>query len=102
MKADIGRVYAPTDLLFGDDLQKDLKGIGDQNKIGATISFNPSKGQAGGSSHSGYSSGFRQGLNKHSKNFQGRSATKHWKNKQTQDKPNQFRQLSLHHQKMNR
>ena len=45
MKPDIGRVYASlcfphvpfTDLLFGDDLQKQLKDIGDVNKIGAKV-----------------------------------------------------------------
>ena len=54
MKADIGKVYAPlcspdvpvTDFLFGDDLQKQLKDIGDQNKIGAAI--NPSHGHGKG------------------------------------------------------
>ena len=45
MKPDIGRDYASlcsphvpfTDWLFGDDLQKQLKGIGDVNKIGAKV-----------------------------------------------------------------
>ena len=45
MKPDIGRDYASlcsphvpfTDLLFGDDLQKQLKDIGDVNKIGAKV-----------------------------------------------------------------
>ena len=54
MKTDIGKVYAPlcssdvpvTDFLFGDDLQKHLKDIGDQNKIGAAITS--SRNTAGG------------------------------------------------------
>ena len=45
MKPDIGKDYAAlcsphvpfTDLLFGDDLQKQLKDIGDVNKIGAKV-----------------------------------------------------------------
>ena len=45
LKSDIGREYSAlcssqlpfTDLLFGDDLQKHLKDIGDQNKISAKI-----------------------------------------------------------------
>ncbi|EDO29965.1 predicted protein [Nematostella vectensis] len=45
MKPDIGREYAAlcspqvpfTDMLFGDDLQKHLKDIGDVNKIGAKL-----------------------------------------------------------------
>ena len=45
MEPDIGRDYASfcsphvpfTDWLFGDDLQKQLKDIGDVNKIGAKV-----------------------------------------------------------------
>ena len=45
MKPDIGKDYASlcsqqipfTDYLFGDDLQKQLKDIGDVNKIGAKV-----------------------------------------------------------------
>ena len=45
LKPDIGREYSAlcssqlpfTDLLFGDNLTKHLKDIGDQNKIGAKI-----------------------------------------------------------------
>ena len=45
MKPDIGKDYAALcsphvpfrDLLFGDDLQKQLKDIGDVNKIGAKV-----------------------------------------------------------------
>ena len=48
LRPDIGREYSAlcssqlpfTDFLFGDDLQKHLKDIGDQNKIGAKITPN--------------------------------------------------------------
>ena len=45
MKPDIGKDYTAlclphvsfTDWLFGDDLKKQLKDIGDENKIGAQV-----------------------------------------------------------------
>ena len=88
MKADIDKVYAPlsscdvpvTDFLFGDDLQKHLKDIGDQNKIGATI--NPSHGHGKGRGLSNNTSGFSQRWQP--KNLQGRTATKPWKSKQAE------------------
>jgi len=48
LRPDIGKEYSAlcssqlpfTDFLFGDDLQKHLKDIGDQNKIGAKITSN--------------------------------------------------------------
>jgi len=62
-----------TDFLFGDDLQKHLKDIGDQNKIGAKITPNY-KGQR--------SSPGRPGNNsyKQSKNWRGHNS-KPWKYK---------------------
>ena len=66
MRPDIGRDYASlcsphlpfTDWLFGDDLQKELKGIGDVNKIGAKVESNrgphrPSSGYGNNSSTKG-------------------------------------------------
>ena len=48
LRPDIGKEYSAlcssqlpfTDFLFGDDLQKHLEGIGNQNKIGAKITPN--------------------------------------------------------------
>ena len=64
LRPDIGREYSAlcssqlpfTDFLFGDDLQKHLKDIGDQNKIGAKITPNykgqrPSPGRPGNNSY---------------------------------------------------
>ena len=81
LKPDIGREYSAlcssqlpfTDLLFGDDLQKHLKDIGDQNKIGAKIT--PAhKGTRPYSGKSGYNS-YRQ-----PKNWRGHSQ-RPWKHK---------------------
>ena len=91
MKADIGKVYAPlcssdvpvTDFLFGDDLQKHLKDIGDQDEIGATINPSQGHGKGRGLSNNTYSPGFSQRWQP--KNLQGRTATKPWKKpRQTQ------------------
>ena len=98
MKADIGKVYAPlcssdvpvTDFLFGDDLQKHLKDIGDQNKIGATINPSHRNSKGRGLSNTTYCSGFSQRWQP--KNLQGRTATKPWKNKASRGKHNQSRQ----------
>ena len=67
LRPDIGREYSAlcssqlpfTDFLFGDDLQKHLKDIGDQNKTGAKITPNyrghrPSAGRPGNNSYNGY------------------------------------------------
>ena len=72
LRPDIGKEYSAlcssqlpfTDFIFGDDLQKHLKDIGDQNKIGAKITSNY-KGQR--------SSPGRPGNNsyKQSKNWRG-------------------------------
>ena len=51
MKPDIRREFASlcsplvpfTDYLFGDDLQKKLKDIGDENKVGVKVQKNGSK-----------------------------------------------------------
>ena len=98
MKADIGKVYAPlcssdvpvTDFLFGDDLQKHLKDIGDQNKIAATINPSHGHGKGRGLPNNTYSSGFSQRWQP--KNLQGRTATKPWKNKASRGRHNQSRQ----------
>lgn len=84
LRPDIGREYSAlcssqlpfTDFLFGDDLQKHLKDIGDQNKIGAKITPNykghrPSPGRPGNNSYNGY---------KQSKNWRGNNF-KPWKSK---------------------
>ena len=81
LRPDIGKEYSAlcssqlpfTDFLFGDDLQKHLKDIGDQNKIGAKITPNY-KGQR--------SSPGRPGNNsyKPSKNWRGHNS-KPWKYK---------------------
>ena len=81
LRPDIGKEYSAlcssqlpfTDFLFGDDLQKHLKDIGDQNKIGAKITFNykgqrPSPGRPGNNSY------------KQSKNWRGHNS-KPWKYK---------------------
>ena len=55
MKPDIGKDYAAlcsaqlpfTDMLFGDDLHKQLKDIGDVNKIGAKFPTRPSTAKSG-------------------------------------------------------
>lgn len=81
LKPDIGREYSAlcssqlpfTDLLFGDDLQKHLKDIGDQNKIGAKIT--PAhKGTRPYPGKSGYTS------YKQPKNWKGHSQ-RPWKHK---------------------
>ena len=81
LKPDIGREYSAlcssqlpfTDLLFGDDLQKHLKDIGDQNKIGAKIA--PAhKGTRPYPGKSGYTS------YKQPKNWKGHSQ-RPWKHK---------------------
>ena len=69
-----------TDFLFGDDLQKHLKDISDQNKIGATFNSSHGHGKGRGLSNNTYSSGFSQRWQP--KNLQGRTATKPWKNKE--------------------
>lgn len=59
MKPDIGKDYAAlcsaqlpfTDMLFGDDLQKHLKDIGDINKIGAKLPNRSSFSNSGNFSH---------------------------------------------------
>ena len=84
LRPDIGREYSAlcssqlpfTDFLFGDDLQKHLKDIGDQNKIGAKITPNykghrPSPGRPGNNSYNSY---------KQSKNWRGNNF-KPWKSK---------------------
>ena len=63
LKPDIGREYSAlcssqlpfTDLVFGDDLQKHLKDIGDQSKIGAKITL-AHKGTHPYAGKSGYNS----------------------------------------------
>ena len=73
MKPDIGKDYAAlcsthgpfTELLFGDDLQKQLKDIGDENKIGAQI-----QGKGGQQSNTS-TYGNNRGSFKASKNFRG-------------------------------
>jgi hypothetical protein len=82
MKPDIGKEYAAfcspqvpfTDWLFGDDLQKQLKDIGDENKIGARVlhSHKPAHHGNSGSFNTTHSHTF----NKASKNFQGQSFSK--------------------------
>lgn len=81
MKPDIGKHYASlcsqqspfTDYLFGDDLQKQLKDIGDVNKIGAEVQA--SRGSQSGSSGYGNNTS-RTGSFSHkrpSKNFKGQT-----------------------------
>lgn len=63
LKPDIGKEYSAlcssqlpfTDLLFGDDLQKHVKDIGDQNKIGAKITplYKGSRSSQGNSGYDG-------------------------------------------------
>ena len=83
LKPDIGRGYSAlcssqlpfTDLLFGDDLQKHLKDIGDQNKIGAKITpVHKGTRPYAGKSHSGYNN------YKQPKNWKGPSQ-RPWKHK---------------------
>ena len=94
LKPDIGREYSAlcssqlpfTDLLFGDDLQKHLKDIGDQNKIGAKIT--PAhKGTRPYSGKSGYNS-YRQ-----PKNWRGHSQ-RPWKHKVQGNRDNKTRRSS--------
>lgn len=90
MKADIGKDYATlcspqvpfSDLLFGDDLQKQLKDIGDENKIGAKLQ---TKGQQNDNSGGSY-----KYSHKGSKNFRGQGY-RPWKRKESQksSKPSQ-------------
>jgi len=86
MKPDIGKEYASlcssqlpfTDYLFGDDLHKHLKDIGDQNKIGAKInnSYHGKGKYPAGKANNYYKS----------KNYKGRPQ-KPWKNKDRDNKP---------------
>ena len=83
MKPDIGKDYnalcSPhvpfTDWLFGDDLQKQLKDIGDENKTGARVlpGHKPSYGNSGNFHNN-------QNFHKASKNFRGQSFHKRKKN----------------------
>ena len=81
LRLDIGKEYSPlcssqlpfTDFLFGDDLQKHLEDIGDQNKKGAKITPNYKRqrsppGRPGNNSY------------KQSKNWRGHNS-KPWKYK---------------------
>ena len=76
LKPDIGKEYSAlcssqlpfTDLLFGDDLQKHLKDIGDQNKIGAKLTP-PYKGSRSSQGSTGYNFG------RQSKNWKGHNYT---------------------------
>ena len=83
LKPDIGREYSAlcssqlpfTDLLFGDDLQKHLKDIADQNKIGAKITpAHKGTRPYAGKSHSGCNN------YKQPKNWKGHSQ-RPWKHK---------------------
>lgn len=93
MKSDIGRDYAYlcssqmpfSDMLFGDDLQKQLKDIGDQNKIGAKIQHKDYR------SHS-YTNGSKYTY-RNSKNLKGQGY-KHWKAKEGQKQNPKHRQES--------
>ena len=78
MKPDIGKDYASlcspyvpfTDMLFGDDLQKQLKDIGDVNKIGAKVQNHrgPQKNSSGyGNNNSSNRHSFSYRNPKHSK-----------------------------------
>ena len=83
MKPDIGKDYTAlcsphvpfTDWLFGDDLQKQLKDIGDENKIGARVlpSHKSSYGNSGNFNNN-------NNFHKASKNFRGQSFHKRKKN----------------------
>ena len=83
MKPDIGKDYAAlcspqvpfTDWLFGDDLQKQLKDIGDENKIGARV-LSTHKSSFGNSGNFNNNNNFH----KASKNFRGQSFHKRKKN----------------------
>ena len=85
MKPDIGKDYTAlcsphvpfTDWLFGDDLQKQLKDIGDENKIGARVlpSHKSSYGNSGNFNNN-------NNFHKASKNFRGQSFHKRKKNTQ--------------------
>lgn len=87
MRQDIGKEYGSlcssqlpfTEFLFGDDLQKHLKDIGDQNKIGAKI--NPNKGKQ---RYDKYGSGRSYSDNYKAKNWKGQNH-KPWKSKKNQD-----------------
>ena len=89
MKPDIGKDYAAlcsaelpfTDMLFGDDLQKHLKDIGDVNKIGAKFPGRPSSSNSGNFSHGSRPfQGPRQ-----SKNYRGQY-NKPWRGKSNRNK----------------
>jgi len=95
MKHDIGKDYAYlcssqipfSGMLFGDDLQKQLKDIGDQNKIGAKVQ---SKDYHNNNSYHGNSYGSKY---RNPKNFRGQSY-KPWKRKEGQRQNNKQRQPS--------
>ena len=81
MKPDIGKDYASlcsqqipfTDYLFGDDLQKQLKDIGDVNKTGAKVQA--SRGSQRSFSGYGHNTSSRGSFshNRPSKNFKGQT-----------------------------
>lgn len=91
MKPDIGRDYVSlcsphvpfTDLLFGDDLQKQLKDIGDVNKIGAKVQGHrgPHRSQTGYVNNNNSKGSFSH--RNQSKNFKGRTY-KPWRHKDSQ------------------
>ena len=81
-----------TDYLFGDDLQKQLKDIGDVNKIGAKVQA--SRGSQRSSSGDGNNTSSRGSFshNQPSKNFKGQTY-RPWRRKELyKNKPNNKRQ----------
>ncbi|XP_068690137.1 uncharacterized protein [Montipora foliosa] len=82
MKPDIGKDYASlcsqqipfTDYLFGDDLQKQSKDIGDVNKIGAKVqaSRGPQRSSSGYGNNTSSRGSFSHGRS--SKNFKGQTS----------------------------
>lgn len=91
MKPDIGRDYVSlcsphvpfTDLLFGDDLQKQLKDIGDVNKIGAKVQGHrgPHRSQTGYVNNNNSKGTFSH--RNQSKNLKGQTF-KPWRHKDSQ------------------
>ena len=87
MKPDIGKDYASlcsphvpfTDLLFGDDLQKQLKDIGDVNKIGAKVQSHPHRNPSGYANNNNNRNSFPH---RNPKNFKGQTC-KPWRHKES-------------------